>query len=197
MKILFALLLIALCSGAMAQDSLKTLNYNRDLLMVRGTSVLGAFGTLDIAGGVIGWANSEGKENRGFYKMTTIWGVINLAVAIPGFIHAENDENKVLTAEASLRAQVNLEKVFLANGGLDVVYIGVGVVLNHRGNDDYGHDLQLAGYGKAIAVQGAALLLFDATMYGCERNNGNKLRRFLEKHPIGFTGKGIGMSMHI
>jgi hypothetical protein len=44
-----------------------------------------------------------------------------------------------------------------------------------------------------MIVQSAFLLLFDGTMYGLQRSNGNGLRRFLEKNPITFTGKGIGM----
>jgi hypothetical protein len=55
----------------------------------------------------------------------------------------------------------------------------------------------LRGYGSAIIMQGAFLLLFDATMYSSEKNNGNKLRRFMEKNPLIFDGKKIGMVLNL
>jgi hypothetical protein len=81
------------------------------------------------------------------------------------------------------------------NGGLDLVYIGAGIYLNHRGNSD--NSDKLRGYGSGVILQGAFLLLFDATMYSSERSNGNKLRNFLQKNPVIFDGKKIGLIYNI
>jgi len=56
---------------------------------------------------------------------------------------------------------------------------------------------QLRGYGSSVIMQGAFLLLFDATMYSTQKHNGSKLRRFLEKNPVSFAGKGIGIFVSI
>ena len=123
--------------------------------------------------------------------MTTIWGGVNLALAIPGFINARRGENEPLSAAETLKQQQKIEKIFLVNGGLDLVYLGAGAFLDHRGITT--NNPQLRGYGSSIIMQGAFLLLFDATMFGTQRHNGNKLRRFLAKNPVSFTGKGIGI----
>ena len=77
------------------------------------------------------------------------------------------------------------------NSGLDLVYIGSGFYLYHRGNNN--NSDKLRGYGSSLIMQGAFLLLFDATMYTSEKNNGSKLRRFLLKNPVTFDGKRVGM----
>jgi len=42
-------------------------------------------------------------------------------------------------------------------------------------------------------LQGAFLLLFDGTMYNAQRHNGGKIKRFLEKNPVTFDGRRVGM----
>jgi hypothetical protein len=195
MKNIFILLMLSCSLAASAQDSLKMFNTDRSQITATGMTVLGSWGVANLGVGIAGWANSNGGQNKYFYQMTAIWGGINFALAIPGLINAEHSKSEVLTPAASLKEQERLEKIFMVNGGLDLVYIGAGTFLNHRGLSN--GNAQLRGYGTSIIAQGAFLLLFDATMFTSEKNNGNKLRRFLEKHPIGFTGKGIGMSMHI
>ena len=83
----------------------------------------------------------------------------------------------------------------MINGGLDFVYIGTGLYLNNRGNKR--DDDKLKGYGSSVIMQGIFLLIFDGTMYKIQRTNGNKLRNFLEKNPIIFTGNSIGIIHNI
>jgi len=190
-KHLIFLFCLFACLTSRAQDSLKTYNYSRNAITASGMTVLGSWGLVNLGAGAIGWANSLGGQNKYFYQMTTIWGGVNLALAIPGFINARRGENEPLSAAETLNQQQKIEKIFLVNGGLDLVYLGAGTFLDHRGITT--NNPQLRGYGSSIIMQGAFLLLFDATMFGTQRHNGNKLRRFLEKNPVGFTGKGIGI----
>jgi len=182
-------------SCAYAQDSLKTFNYSRNSITITGMTVLGSWAIANIGIGTAGWANSKGGQNKYFYQMTTIWGVANLGAAILGYTGAKNNAGKQLTAAESLKAQQKIERIFLINGGLDLAYIGTGIILKNRG--DNRNSGQLKGYGSSLIIQGAFLLLFDGTMYSTHRGNGNKLRRFLEKNPIGFNGKSIGISLNM
>jgi hypothetical protein len=194
-KFVFFSIFMLACLASKAQDSLKTYNYNRNQITATGMTVLGSWGLANLGVGAIGWANSQGGQNKYFYQMTTIWGGINLALGVSGFVNAHRGENETLNAIETLKQQEKIEKIFLVNGGLDLVYLGAGAFLNHRGIEN--NNPQLKGYGTSIIAQGAFLLLFDATMYSTERHNGNKLRRFLEKNPIGFTGKGIGIMVSL
>lgn len=178
-----------------AQDSLKTFSYSRNNITTTGMTVLGSWAIANIGVGAAGWVNSKGGQNKYFYQMTTIWGATNLGAALLGYTGAKNNTGKQLTAAESLKAQHKIERIFLINGGLDLAYIGTGIILKNRG--DNRNSAQLKGYGSSLIIQGAFLLLFDGTMYSTHRSNGNRLRRFLEKNPIGFNGKSIGISLNM
>jgi hypothetical protein len=189
-KIFTFLFLIAACS-AFAQDTLKSFNYSHNHITKTGMEVLGSWGIANIGVGAVGWENSNGGSNKYFYQMTTIWGAANLGAAVLGFTGVQRNRNKQFTPEETLKEQQKIERIFLINGGLDVAYIATGIFLKNRG-DNRNSD-QLRGYGSAIIFQGAFLLLFDGTMYSTHRYNGNKLRNFLERNPVFFNGKSIGM----
>lgn len=152
--------------------------------------VLGSWAAANIVVGGIGWASTSG-QTKYFHQMNTLWNVANLGVAILGYTSTIRDKNTTYSRQESLDEQRKLENIFLVNGGLDLAYIGTGIYLRHRGithNSD-----QSKGYGSAVIMQGAFLILFDATMYTSERCTGNKLRQFLMKNPVTFDGHQVGM----
>lgn len=185
------IILLFICAFANAQDSLKYFNNTRYQTTKAGMIVLGSWAVANIGIGATGWANSKGGQNKYFYQMTTIWGAANLGAAILGY----TGNNKQLTAAETLKAQQKIEKIFLINGGLDLAYISTGIYLNHHGMTH--SSAQLKGYGTALIPQGIFLLLFDCTMYATHRSNGNKLRQFLEKNPIGFNGREVGINIRL
>ena len=191
MKKIFTLILISVCADAFAQDSLKFFNYCRNHITTTGMEVLGSWAIVNIGVGAAGWANSEGGTNKYFYQMNVLWNTANIGAAILGFTGAQKNNNRQLNPAENLKEQQNIEKIFLINGGLDIAYIGTGLYLEHRGNSI--NSDQLRGYGSSIILQGAFLLLFDGTMYNAQRHSGNKLRRFLEKNPITFDGRKVGI----
>lgn len=190
MKFFFTLILITSFYLAKAQDTLGYYNFARNYITTSGMKVLGGWGVANVGAGIIGLSNAKSDQNRSFYKMTTIYGAGNLLAAVLGTINANISGDK-LTPRESLKAQRKVETTFVINASLDVVYVGAGFYVKHRG--DVHNYAQLKGYGPAMIVQSAFLLLFDGTMYGLQRSNGKGLRRFLEKNPITFTGKGVGM----
>jgi len=191
MKKIFTAIFVLAWFGACAQDSLKSFNYSRNKVTTTGMEVLGSWAVVNIGVGAAGWANSAGGSNKYFYKMNVLWNTVNLGAAILGFTGAQKNKNRQLNPAESLRAQQKIEQTFLINGGLDFVYIGAGFYLHHRGNNINSDELR--GYGSSIILQGAFLLLFDGTMYSTQRHNGGKLRRFLEKNPVTFDGRRVGM----
>lgn len=173
-----------------AQDSLQTLNFKRNQIKNGGMQVLGTWAAANIVTGSVGWA-STGGQTKYFHQMNTLWNVANLGVAILGYSSTIRDKNRNYSPQESLDEQRKLEKIFMVNGILDLGYLGAGAYLRHRGivnNSD-----QSKGYGSAVIMQGAFLLLFDVTMYSAERHAGNKLRRFLLKNPLSFDGRKLGM----
>jgi hypothetical protein len=194
MKKLIILIFAGIAFGARAQDTLQTFNFNRNHIKHTGMEVLGTWAAANMIGGSIGWASTHGTTKY-FYQMDAIWNLANLGAAIGGYLSAEKDRNRHYTPEESLKEQRKLENIFLVNGCLDVAYIGAGFYLKHRG--DVKNSDQLKGYGPAIILQGAFLLLFDGTMYTTVKNNGSKLRQFLQKNPIIFDGRKVGMVLNL
>jgi len=190
MKKLLLLSFIVISFNCFAQDSLQMLNFDRNHIKNTGMQVLGSWAAANIAVGGIGWATTNGTTKY-FHQMNTIWNVANLGVALAGYVGSIHDKNKTYTAQESMAEQRKIENIFLVNGALDFAYIGTGIYLRHRGNIK--NSDQSKGYGSAIIMQGAFLLLFDATMYTSERGAGNKLRHFLLKNPVTFDGKHLGM----
>jgi hypothetical protein len=195
MRKILILVLLLISLRSVAQDSLRVYNDTRNRITETGMKILGSWGLANVAVGSAGWAASAGGQNRYFYQMTTIWGGINFAIAIPGYFNARRKMGTDLTVPESLKDQQKIEKIFLVNGALDVVYIGAGFYLDSRGSNN--SNPQLKGYGLSVGLQGAFLLLFDATMYRSQCGHGNKLRRFLEKNPVTFSGKAIGIQLNI
>lgn len=152
--------------------------------------ILGTWAVANIGVGAIGWANSKGGENKYFYKMTTIWGAGNLAAATLGFLQANGKSYNISPSE-SLAEQRKIETTFIINTAIDVVNVAAGAYIKHRG--DVHNYAQLKGYGSAMLIQSVFLLAFDGSMYAVQRQNGNKIRHFLEKNPITFNGKSVGM----
>lgn len=190
MKKFILIIFIGVCLNAYGQDTLQTLNFTRNHIKNTGMEVLGSWATANIVVGGIGWASTSGTTKY-FHKMNAIWNLANLGVALAGYTSAQRDKNRKYTTEESLKEQLQIEKIFLVNGCLDVAYLGAGFYLKHRG--DVKNSDQSRGYGSAIILQGSFLLLFDAVMYTSEKHTGNKLRDFLIRNPVTFDGQKIGM----
>ncbi|WP_426667937.1 DUF6992 family protein [Mucilaginibacter sp. McL0603] len=191
MKKALTIILILFSAHAFAQDSLKIFNKSRISITSSGMEVLGGWGILNLGTGAIGWANSTNLESRYFFEMNTIWGAADFGVALIGYGGLQKQRKKTFTAAETLEEQKRIEKIFFINGILDVAYIGTGLYLKLEG--DSRNSPIMKGYGESILIQGGFLLIFDGVMYHAEKTNGNKLRSFLEKHPITFDGKRVGM----
>ena len=51
---------------------------------------LGSWASLNIVGSGIAWATATNEEMKNFHQMNVMWNVVNLGLAIPGFIKAKN-----------------------------------------------------------------------------------------------------------
>jgi len=190
MKKIFTLLLLLVSFGACAQGSLSYFNHSREQIKHTGMTVLGGWAVSNIAVGGISSFNTTGSTKY-FHQMNALWNLVNLGAATSGLVSAQKNRDKNLTADEVIKEQRKIEKIFLVNGLLDLAYIGGGTYLNRRGINE--NDDKLKGYGASIILQGAFLLLFDATMYTSEKHNGKKLVQFLQTHPVSFDGQKIGV----
>lgn len=191
MKRLLFLVLVVFCYKANAQQliSFDSLNKKRIKTNTLGMAHLGAWGAVNVAAGGVGYFVSSDREWKSFHGMNAIWGVTNLAIAYMGYRSAKNEARKTLTIDEELHRYEQNKKLFLLNAGLDVLYIGTGVTL-HAYVDQFEDTDMWSGFGKSIALQGIALLIFDGTMYTLHGKQDKKWYKLLQGVVV--TGNGVG-----
>lgn len=190
MKKLLLLFLILISTKPKSQDTLSHFNQKRNYINTTGMKVLGGWALANIAVGSVAFYRTKGVSGY-FNQMNIFWNVINLGIATAGFYGAKQASNKPLTLAESIREQHKTEQILLLNAGLDVAYIAGGFYLGQRGinkNSD-----RLRGYGNAVILQGAFLLLFDGTMFAIQNHHGKTVDQFLNKIHLSFNRKQVGL----
>ena len=187
----YIIILIAYtCSSNSAVCQLQDFNTQRYKTDQRLMLSLGSWASVNIVGSGIGWARSNNEENKYFHQMNVMWNLVNLGLAIPGYIKAKKD-NSVTGVYQILEAQRKTETVFLVNAGIDLAYIGSGLLLRSRA-PNVEKSSQFMGYGNSMILQGGFLLLFDWIAYSVHRKNAkNQLAPILQK--IEPSDQGIGL----
>ena len=186
--ILFLIFYISYSTPAIGQlQDFNTQRYRTDQKLMLS---LGSWASTNIVGSGIGWARSNSEENKYFHQMNVMWNLVNLGLAIPGYIKAKQD-NSVTSVYQILEAQRKTETVFLVNAGIDLAYIGSGLLLRSRAPNAE-KSSQFMGYGNSMILQGGFLLLFDWIAYSIHRKNAkNQLAPILQK--IEPSDQGIGL----
>ncbi len=157
----------------------------------KGMIVLTSWAGATIAGSAVGYGLTNSYEEQQFYIMNGAWGVINLGIALPGLL---SKPKKMTSLYEMQKSQTKLEKLFLANALLDVVYISGGCILKQYAGEQTNDRKyqQFDGFGNAIILQGAGLLIFDTAMTLINTNHRkHKLDPFLKNASLSFTGNSV------
>lgn len=194
MKKCIFFILIVFATPAFSQDNIQEINTNRENINLTGMKILGGWALANMVIGSVGYFNSSGKKKY-FNQMNVMWNVVNLSLATAGYFGAKENLNKQLSLAQSLKNQNKIEQILLLNAGLDVGYMATGLYLNERGLRKSSDRLQ--GYGKALLLQGAFLLVFDGVLYSVHKNNGKGFSKILDKASISFNGEQIGVLFKI
>lgn len=182
-KILLLLCLVAVSLKSFSQKELllkfekERIGYSKKSMLV-----LGGWSAADII--VSGIAtNTSNREMRYFHQMNVMWGVINLAIAGLGYWSSGREKIDNPTLAAVLKHQSKTEKTYLVNTGLDMVYMGTGLLMTQTSNNQKNPD-KFKGYGNSIMLQSGFLLVFDALNYAIHRKHGKQLNGLVEKLQI-------------
>ena len=166
------------------EDSWKLINLdNQQDINRSGMYTLLGWSATNLVVGTIAATQTEGSTHY-FHQMNALWNTVNLGLSIGGLI--QERKLKVESLQDFNARQHKLEKIFLINGGLDIVYMGVGtgLLLSKKESD------RNQGYGQSLLLQGGFLMLFDGAMYFLHRNNRIKEFRNIEIK-AGFQSVGL------
>lgn len=178
---------VLLVATVYGQPQLQDFNQQRIKITKTGMVILGSWGAANMAVGAIGLATADG-EAKYFHQMNLLWGAANFAIALPAYFGQRKAKKDIPFAQ-SIKEQSKIEKTFLINGGLDLVYITAGVYCLEKAKNTSNKD-RYRGYGKSLFVQGGGLLLFDCIMYFTHLDHGKQLYNILNK--LEFSGNSVG-----
>lgn len=190
-KIFFILVITILSQQAFCQQPTPDhFNFKKEKINKNGFIILGSWSAANIIYGSIAASQSQGADKY-FHQMNAIWNGITLGFAAVGYLSAKKESG--ISYEQSLKNQATIEKIFLFNTGLDVAYIAAGFYLKERSKNTVKKPERLKGFGESVALQGGALLLFDAIMYSIHNSHGKQLYNMADKVQLATTANGIGI----
>lgn len=155
----------------LAQDQLHNDFYQKSVQNNNtGMYILGTWALANLVVGGIGWNQTTG-DTKYFHQMNFFWNTVNLSIA--GFALYNNFSGGIenLTNEMIIQNHYKIEKLYLINGGLDLAYIGTGFILKSLSPKKEKNKNLLKGYGNSLILQGSFLFVFDAVMWGIQRNH--------------------------
>jgi hypothetical protein len=156
---------------------------------------LGTWATTNFVASGIGWSQAKSTESTYFHQMNVMWNLVNIGLAIPGYVKA-NRARTDLTYEETLREQKKTEKIFLINTCVDVAYVSSGWLLLNKSKELGPFAQRQSGYGKSLLLQGGFLFLFDLTAYLTHHTHEKELLN-TSLGSIGISPTGIGLSWNI
>lgn len=172
------ILLVCLVTGSLSSFSQKIdlTRFEKERVRYSKNAMIGLAGwsVANLVGSGIA-TDTRNKEMRYFHQMNVMWGGINLAIAGLGYRGASREKIDNPTPEGVMKHQRRIEKTYLINAGLDVLYIGSGLLMN-KTSDNQKNPEKFKGYGNSIMVQGGFLLLYDAVMYAIHKKHGKQLK---------------------
>lgn len=180
-------------SGPLAQYNQSRYQIDQQLMVG-----LGSWAASNFVLSGIGWNQAQTPEERYFHQMNVFWNVVNIGLAVPGYLKAHQADS-YLSEEKTILAQRKTEQIFLLNTCLDVAYVSSGVLLMQRAQElglQEPQGQRLSGYGKSLLVQGGFLFFFDLTAYCIHKKHGSALIS-TSIGSISMSSTGLGLSLSL
>ena len=176
---------------AMNKDTINSLNQQRLQTNKRGMTILTSWGAANTLAGGIGYFTANTQEWKAFHGMNAIWGITNFGLGVLGRYGVKRELAADYSCGELLHRYEADKRLFLINGGLDLLYIGTGVFLKEHAKTR-ANPATWKGFGNSILIQGAFLLLFDGTMYLSHQSKDKRWYKLL--NGICVTGNGVGVN---
>lgn len=153
-----------------------------------GMFVLGGWAIGNMATGTYGWVKGSGSEKY-FHQMNVLWNSVNFTLAAIGLLQNKNEQQELTSF---IERSKGFEKTLMINAGLDIVYMGSGLLLKHWAKNDKSNRDMFEGYGNSLILQGGFLFIFDLTL---ARILNIQTKRFGSNLNISSSSAGTGISI--
>lgn len=171
LALLLVFLLLGISVHAQSSQGLLAFNAERLQLTRGGMGILGGWAVANMGFSGIQYFRTTGAT-RSFHQMNVMWNVVNLGLAVPGYLGASPGNADSLSLGETIHAQHQIEKILLVNAGLDVGYIMTGFFLREKSKTATKRNDMFKGFGNSLLLQGSFLLLFDSVFYLVQHRHG-------------------------
>lgn len=184
---------VLLGSGCFSQTTDPNLFYKEQVRINQdGMKVLGGWAAANMIASGIATGQTQGSVKY-FHQMNIYWNIVNGGLVALSTLQANKQlQHLPDNWEANRVTQKKIEKLFLINTGLDLVYIGTGAYLLDKSSASCSSSEMLKGYGQSLILQGGFLFLFDGAMYLLHHKHGVKHSKLLNQ--IAFDGQRISIT---
>jgi hypothetical protein len=187
-------LIMFLCSFDLLAQDMGLLGFNEERLQIQQTGMLTlggwALGNMAVNGALL--INPSSNEQAHFYRMNIFWNLVNLGLAIPGYLSAVNADPAALNLAESAYEFNKMNKILLVNVGLDVAYITGGFLLKEAAKTRPDKQDMFKGYGRSLILQGAFLFAFDVALVAILESKSPQLNQLLEV--VSFNGSSLALT---
>lgn len=128
-----------------------------------------AWGGANVLGGLaLAWGTSRTRRSARWHfgAMSAGWGAVNVGIATAGLLAADAPAP---TPSAVLAAERQFHDILLFNLGLNVAYAAVGGTMLGAGYRGVTNAGRWRGFGSALILQGAGLLVLDGVAFLASR----------------------------
>jgi len=128
-----------------------------------------AWGGTNLLGGLaLAWGTSRAQRSPRWHfgTMSAGWGAVNVGIAAAGLLASDAPAP---TPGAVLAAERQFHDILLFNLGLNVAYAAVGGTMLGAGYRDVSNAGRWRGFGTALILQGAGLLVLDGIAFFASR----------------------------
>lgn len=174
--------------NSFAQEEWQQIASNSQDINETGMQVLLGWSILNISSGTYGFFKTEGSRQY-FHQMNGIWNLVNAGIAIGALSGMQNETMGSL--QEAYKSGQNMEKILLANAGLDVGYIAAGGFLLERGKRKNAE--RFRGYGRSVMIQGGFLLALDVVLFALNQQQNQELYKILEQVNVSSHGVGVNI----
>jgi hypothetical protein len=129
-----------------------------------------AWGGVNVLGGLaLAWGTSRSRRSAHWHfgAMSSGWGAVNVGIATAGLLAVP--DAPLTEPGAVLAAERQFHDVLLFNLGLNVAYAAVGGTMLGAGYRGVSNAGRWRGFGTALILQGAGLLVLDALAFFASR----------------------------
>jgi hypothetical protein len=152
------------------QEQLNQFNQDRLEKNKKLMLTLGGWSAVNLVSGGLGYIALDGTSQH-FHQMNALWNTVNFSLAASGLMRYRKDKSAIFNLSETISEQHKTEKIFLVNSAIDISYIGAGAFLHYQSGLGGANASIQKGFGNALIVQGAFLLIFDVAAFYIHKKN--------------------------